>query len=144
MIFKSTFSKPHISFWAFIPFITLWNILFLEEDIVVNIHDTYFVMWRVHYTILSVLLFTMIGLLYWACSLIGREPSHSLFKIHFWTSLLSLFVIAFCVFFEPESPLDYALRTRLNYLIFGAVILLLIGKAVFLFNIVFTLLRKRT
>ncbi len=98
---KKLINKPHIFFIIMIPFVLLLGLLKGDETLDINIHDTYFVFYGFHLTVLISFIFALISLGYWLVFKTKRKFYDWIILLHI---LLSLLGVLSCLgmFFIPR------------------------------------------
>ena len=123
----------------------------------IYLHDTYFVLAHFHYTFYPIAIIgTFAGFTYWFPKMFGKMLNETLGKIHFWITIvtfngifLPLFVTGVLgdnrripdhrIYPELNTPLLNGLRELATI----AMVIMLIGQAIFVYNVVSSLLRGK-
>jgi cytochrome c oxidase subunit 1 len=108
-----------------------------------QLHDTYYVVAHFHYVLLGGAVFPLIGgIYYWFPKFTGHLMSERLGKLNFWTLFVGFNVTFFPMHFlvaMPRRVYTYAASTgwgTLNLISTAGAVLLLIGGAIFVYNVV--------
>jgi cytochrome c oxidase subunit 1 len=117
----------------------------------VTTHGSFFVMAHFHYTIMGGLVFTFFAAIYyWVPKMTGFKFNEKLARIHFWSMFIafnSTFAPLFALGFlgMPRRVITYPLSWQpLNVWVSISAFVLGISMLVFLFNVVWSLIIKRT
>lgn len=70
---KSILNKPQILLWILIPVILLIGFLAADETLVINFHDSYYVVALIQLAEFVSILFGIIGLGYWIILKVNRK-----------------------------------------------------------------------
>ncbi|WP_299800096.1 hypothetical protein [uncultured Maribacter sp.] len=140
---KKITQKPHFVFWILIPVLLLIGYIDSNETIVINIHDTYFVITMLNLGVLLSIMCGIIGLGYWVVIKLNRRLVNWLTIIHLIITVISLCLILLIPFFLPES------NQGITSLYFDAQVTITLSalvavciQSLYLVNIIIALIRK--
>jgi len=147
---NSLFRNPFILFWGCIPVVLLFGLINKDENLYINIHDTYFVISHLHVAHLTALISGFIGLLYWLFYKWNKVLSLLLNQIHVLLTVLGPFLIWIFLSFHRDIVPDLNLQEIQFYSDFNqwirlAALLILVivvfAQLIFLINLVRALLK---
>jgi len=148
--------KPYLAFFYAFPILILLALINGDRTIDIQLHDTYFVFGPGFFLFFNMLLFSILGLGYWLCQRLSLNLYRSLSIVHISITIFGSIIIwsAFLLFpIIPKSPIsfeefenmtDFLFYERVNFLIFITVVGTYISQAIFLVNILMSLLLRRT
>lgn len=163
---SSTWLKKRLRFtpevwfaWGSFIFLTARlfdGLLWGNGSLDIQLHDTYFVLVFPHtlvWLLLALLFAVFFAFYHFYPKLTGRELNTVLGYIHFWLTLTGLYLIFWPVRYEglagmPRRYIDYSTWTNytrfygLNAFLFTVTLLTLAAQAVFVVNLLYSLLRK--
>ena len=137
------YNNSHLIFWFSIPILLLIRITSNNQDLDINVHDTYIVFQPNELIIIISLLFGVIGIVYWLLKKLNRKLSKWLSLIHIFFTIGGILLIWILSHFFNESPLEYEINDKIRTIIYIIVLLSIFGQIVFPINILIALLSKR-
>jgi heme/copper-type cytochrome/quinol oxidase subunit 1 len=114
-----------------------------NEPMNINIHDTYFVIYQIHLSILISILFGIIGLGYWIMEKTNRNLSKWLNLIHITLTVGGILLIWLLALLYRESTMDYDFNNNLTLAIYFIALISIFGQIVYPINLISGLIRKR-
>ena len=92
-MFQKIIAKPFLFFFWLVPIFIVIALTYTKIDIVLNIHDSYFVVSNNQFYLLSAIFFCMIGINYYALHWANRPPKKWLTIIHLVLQTVSLILV---------------------------------------------------
>ncbi len=138
---KTSFLKLHAILWvvAILAMIIDYNMTELTV-IDLNVHDTYFVMAKIHVYTNVVIYFGMVGLLYWLLHKARKKTSQLLDRIY--VTLMLMGIIALTIVPLVDVKDIFSPNTR-GIWSTSAILLILAAQLVLMINFIGTLFKKR-
>jgi heme/copper-type cytochrome/quinol oxidase subunit 1 len=141
-------NKPYLIFWLSIPLIMLSGIISSIDDLVFNVHDTYYVFSLLELNILVSILFGIIGLGYWMIIRINKRLSVWMNLIHIVLTFGGILLIWILGQFyrKPETETllsDFEINNNLDHAIFIAVLIVISVQVFYLINISLGIIKKK-
>ena len=141
---EKIFQNPHYFFWISIPFILLIGLI--EDEIVVNVHDTYYVSGSLPLAIILSFGFAVVGFIYWRLIRNGFPPIRWMTITHMISSIdipIIVWLIMFFDWFDSNSgSMVYRLSNQ-EFIISFLILLIIIGQLIFILNIFLTTLFQK-
>ncbi|MCF2876216.1 MULTISPECIES: hypothetical protein [unclassified Tenacibaculum] len=144
--------RPHVFFWGVIPIILLAGMYRVNDSIEgfldINVHDTYFVVDRLHLLGFMVFLFVLLGLGYWGAYVNKRKLINGITFLHILLTFISLISFLIILFFPTKNEIisNNAMFDSLeiaNIVLTFSFLLFLIGQLFYPINILSALIRKK-
>ena len=135
-------NKPHLIFLLSIPIIILFGILHRNEMLDINVHDTYFVISQIDFTILISILFGIIGLGYWIMLKANRKLSKLLNLIHITLTFGGILLIWILSQLFRESIMEYDFNNYLTLAIYLIALIAVFGQIIYPINIIYGIIKK--
>ncbi len=147
---KVILEKPFYIFWILVPIILLIGFFNAKRNIEINIHDTYYIATIKTLLIILSFYFCLIGLIYFLINHFQINLISILTKSHLLISLFTFPVIyLISLFYKNEISYDVftilkneKFNDRITYIIFFILIIFLLNQFLFIFNILFSLIKK--
>lgn len=141
--------KPYLYFWFVALIIFIIGLFFKTNDdgIVINIHDTYYVISNLHISIIFAIIYSIIGFAYWILDKITLKLYSRLTQTHLIISIGCFLVyIAGILYFnkiktESEFPLFYDSLDENTFIIFVFTILFL-SQILLILNLIASTLKQ--
>ena len=144
---KSILNKPQILLWILIPVILLIGFLADDETLVINFHDSYYVIALIHLAEFVSILFGITGLGYWIILKVNRKLINVLTLTHIIITIGGSAILLLApYFFSDDSTettffkFDNLIEQNMMNLI--ALLLIVIGLIIFIINILESLFRN--
>ncbi|SFZ91832.1 hypothetical protein SAMN05428642_102371 [Flaviramulus basaltis] len=137
--------KLYIYFWFTALTVLIIGLFYynLEETIVINIYDTYFIIPSFHLTIFITFLLAFIGLIYFLHSKFEIPLFKFLSRIHTLVSISCIFLFYLSSFLKFKKKNDFPLFNQDNYLnhfIVSILITFICIQLIFIFNSLFSII----
>ncbi len=143
---KMTTSRKYLWYWTGIPILILIG-LFLDTELDINVHDTYFVIRLLHLTVLVSLFLFVSGVGYFL--LRKKQTNRFLDSFHLLTTVLGILTIAISAFAYSQIDFNYTgeyeeiarngqLTKYCFFGILGGVLSILVGFVGYLLNLILT------
>lgn len=140
---RKILDKPYNIFLLSIPVILLLGLTNNHKAIDINIHDTMFVIGPGSITILMIVPFTFISLIYWLMIKFKRKLYDWLTVMHLVFTLIGVLTILLWPFiFSEKNDILFVDLLHQNKILTIIFMLIILAQLVFLINIVFAIFRK--
>lgn len=136
-------NKPHLIFWLSIPLMMLSGFVSSAKDLVINSHDTYYVVSLIEINILISILFAIIALGYWAMLKTNRWLSKWLNFIHIVLTFGGILLIGGLSQLYRESIVEFSFNENLSLAIYSVVLITVIGQITFPINVINGLIKSK-
>ncbi len=145
---KKLFLKPYLIFWLLIPVLLIIGAVSEEKMLDFNIGYNYFVISRLHFSILLSLVMAILGLGYWLMHFAKRRLNGWLTGLHTGFTLGGMFLIwLFSLFLRNSQPSTFLADYEYNEKWYAAMLvlgfLILVGQLLYVINLLIGLVRKR-
>jgi hypothetical protein len=134
---------PHVTFLLLVPVLLLYGFYNSEESLVVNIHDSYYVMSLTNLTNTLSILFGLIGIGYWIMNIKNLRLINWLSFIHVRLTQIGIGIVFILSQLYQKSILKADFNDRLTMYILITGIIVLIGQIIFPINLINGILNKR-
>lgn len=135
--------KPHLIFLPAIPLIMLIGILSGDAIININVHDTYYLIAYLHISILTSILFGIIGIGYWIMQKADRKLSKWLNFTHIGLTFRGSLIIWILTKFYRTEIMEYEFNNNITLIITLIILLMIIVQLIFPINIIYGLMKKK-
>ena len=145
---KSILNKPQILLWILIPVILLIGFLAPDETLVINFHDSYYVIALIHLAEFVSILFGITGLGYWIILKVNRKLINvlTLTQIIITIGGSAILLLAPYFFSDDSTETTFFKFDNLieqNMMNLFALLLIVIGLIIFIINILQSLFRRK-
>ena len=140
-------TKPHIFLWLSIPFMIIIGYADANENIDINIHDTYYVITNGHLLGFLCLYFAVLGLIYWAMIRSGLKPIGWMTITHLICTIDTLFfiwLISVFDWFTYSGPEYVHIQGKQVMVMVYCLLLFLLGQVIFVLNLLITLIFRKS
>lgn len=125
------------------------GLIFFQSTLDINLHDTYFVIAHVHIALYLCLLFLAFSLIYFIFNKLKKPLNKSLAIIHYIFTILTIILLVFSSTdsynhikrYTGDNPFDSEFSIK-PFILFLS-LTFIIAQIIFIFNIVWTLLKKK-
>ena len=144
---KSILNKPQILLWILIPVILLIGFLADDETLVINFHDSYYVIALIHLAEFVSILFGITGLGYWIILKVNRKLINVLTFTHITITIGGSAILLLAPYFFSDDSTEttffkFDSLIEQNMMNSFALLLILIGLIIFIINILQSLFRN--
>ena len=145
---KSILNKPQILLWILTPVILLIGFLAPDETLVINFHDSYYVIALIHLAEFVSILFGITGLGYWIILKVNRKLINvlTLTQIIITIGGSAILLLAPYFFSDDSTETTFFKFDNLieqNMMNLFALLLIVIGLIIFIINILQSLFRRK-
>lgn len=113
-----------------------------KARLVINIHDTYYVIAYMHIAILISILFGIIGLGYWAMQKANKRLSKWLNRIHLGLTFGGAIIVLILTQFYRSNIREFEFNHNLSLTITMVLMIIVLSQVLFLINVIHGLLKK--
>ena len=144
---KSILNKPQILLWILIPVILLIGFLADDETLVINFHDSYYVIALIHLAEFVSILFGITGLGYWIILKVNRKLINVLTLTHIIITIGGSAILLLAPYFFSDDITETTFfkfdnLIEQNMMNLFALLLIVIGLLIFIINILQSLFRN--
>ena len=144
---KSILNKPQILLWILIPVILLIGFLAPDETLVINFHDSYYVIALIHLAEFVSILFGITGLGYWIILKVNRKLINVLTLTHIIITIGGSAILLLAPYFFSDDSTETTFfkfdnLIEQNMMNLFALLLIVIGLIIFIINILQSLFRN--
>tara|TARA_R110000868_G_scaffold250_2_gene2243 strand:+ start:100 stop:543 length:444 start_codon:yes stop_codon:yes gene_type:complete len=144
---KSILNKPQILLWILIPVILLLGFLAPDETLVINFHDSYYVIALIHLAEFVSILFGITGLGYWIILKVNRKLINVLTLTHIIITIGGSAILLLAPYFFSDDITETTFfkfdnLIEQNMMNLFALLLIVIGLLIFIINILQSLFRN--
>ncbi|MGB2761901.1 MAG: hypothetical protein WBC58_18205 [Maribacter stanieri] len=144
---KSILNKPQILLWILIPVILLLGFLAPDETLVINFHDSYYVIALIHLAEFVSILFGITGLGYWIILKVNRKLINVLTLTHIIITIGGSAILLLAPYFFSDDSTETTFfkfdnLIEQNMMNLFALLLIVIGLIIFIINILQSLFRN--
>ena len=144
---KSILNKPQILLWILIPVILLIGFLADDETLVINFHDSYYVIALIHLAEFVSILFGITGLGYWIILKVNRKLINVLTLTHIIITIGGSAILLLAPYFFSDDSTETTFfkfdnLIEQNMMNLFALLLIVIGLLIFIINILQSLFRN--
>ena len=144
---KSILNKPQILLWILIPVILLIGFLAPDETLVINFHDSYYVIALIHLAEFVSILFGITGLGYWIILKVNRKLINVLTLTHIIITIGGSAILLLAPYFFSDDSTETTFfkfdnLIEQNMMNLFALLLIVIGLLIFIINILQSLFRN--
>lgn len=145
---KSILNKPQILLWILIPVILLIGFLAPDETLVINFHDSYYVIALIHLAEFVSILFGITGLGYWIILKVNRKLINVLTLTHIIITIGGSAILLLAPYFFSDDSTETTFfkfdnLIEQNMMNLFALLLIVIGLIIFIINILQSLFRRK-
>ncbi|WP_027067442.1 MULTISPECIES: hypothetical protein [Maribacter] len=145
---KSILNKPQILLWILIPVILLLGFLAPDETLVINFHDSYYVIALIHLAEFVSILFGITGLGYWIILKVNRKLINVLTLTHIIITIGGSAILLLAPYFFSDDITETTFfkfdnLIEQNMMNLFALLLIVIGLIIFIINILQSLFRRK-
>lgn len=134
--------KPNLIFLLAIPIILMIGILKGDATIDINVHDTYYIIAYLHFTILISIFFGIMGIGYWLMQKANIKLSKWLIWVHVSLTFGGTFIIWISAQFYQADLMEYEFNNSLIVIRTLLIMLIILGQILFPINIIYGLIKK--
>ena len=140
---KFFLTKSYKLFWVLIPLVFMYGLFNKEHSLMLNIHDTYFVINHLDFAGLIVIFFGLFGLAYWLMDIFNKKLISWMTAYHVFISIFGLLILL--VFYDEVENLeiDYAFKQTLMLLMLITAGVTVAVQLLFPINLIVSFLRKK-
>ncbi|MGB5480880.1 MAG: hypothetical protein WBM91_07370 [Eudoraea sp.] len=135
--------KPYLIFLLAIPVIMLIGILSGDAVLDINVHDTYYLIAWNQLTLMSSIIFGIIGIGYWIMQKGNRKLSKSLNWIHIGLTFGGILILLILNQLYRIEIMNLEYNINLTLIITLIVLLMIVGQIIFPINIIYGLIKKK-
>ena len=144
---KSILNKPQILLLILIPVILLIGFLADDETLVINFHDSYYVIALIHLAEFVSILFAITGLSYWIILKVNRKLINVLTLTHIIITIGGSAILLLAPYFFSDDSIETTFfkfdnLIEQNMMNLFALLLIVIGLIIFIINILQSLFRN--